>query len=462
MVTVILKGHDYYYGLQDVIRLFFPNLSENRDKGIITSDGPDITIISSLGEDGICRTFEEGERMQDFGAALPFKREIKKQLYRVLSKKTGKVLPWGSLTGIRPTCVALEGDTPDFLISDYDVRPDKADLAFRTARTENSILGKLPPEDLNIYLGIPFCPSRCYYCSFVSEEIRCHLGRLSDYIDALSKELSGIGPRINRKIDSFYMGGGTPTVMDDSLFGKLLEKIYSTLPITPDTEVTVEAGRPDTITEYKLDAMREKGITRICINPQTMNSDSLRKLNRRHTAEDVIRIYELARSKGFDNINMDLIAGLSCEPASELILSLKELLKLDPSNITIHTLYKKKRASITKAEVLSEDSGEVDYSLKNAYDLLNESGYIPYYMYRQKDTGHGLENVGFSKPGSECLYNVAMMTDKRDVLSFGAGGMSKRCFEGGRLERCSCIKDVLGYIDRADDMIIRKTEFFEI
>ena len=470
MLEIILKGHDNYYGIADVVRAFYIHPVEDKEHGrVYCEDAPDIRLISATGVDKTMCFSEDGSINIELPSVTePFAvgREVKRSVYKALAGITGRNMPWGCLTGIRPTIVAGEEDDPKSLSDKYFVREDKAGLAVETYHREAEVLKLIPENDLNIYVGIPFCPSRCEYCSFVSSDISHHMGRLTSYLDAVEDEIKTVGPVINRNIRTLYLGGGTPTVFSDNDYDRLIDIIYGNLRIGPDTEVTVEAGRPDTITQHKLLAMKAMGIRRICINPQTMNSNTLAKLNRRHTAEDTRKIYDLARRTGFDIINMDLIAGLKYESAEDLTKSLREIIDMAPENITIHTLYKKRRASISVKEVMSLGTDDVDLAVSRGYDMLRDAGYVPYYMYRQKDTGHGLENTGFCKPGTECLYNVAMMTDARDVLSFGAGGMSKRVFEQVgqkyRVERCPCIKDVIGYINSSHEMAERKMRFFDI
>ena len=470
MLEVILKGHDKYYGVSDVVRMFSGVPEELKDEGkVIAPEGPDAVLVNELLEDGRSVTYF-GDKAYEFkGELLEPGREIKRSLYMALSDISKKNLPWGCLTGIRPTLVACEEESPKALEEKYFVRPDKARLAFETSREEQRILSKVPEESLCIYVGIPFCPSRCEYCSFVSSDISCHMDRLVNYEAALEREIELISKQIKRPIASLYVGGGTPTVLEESEFASLLDSIYSNLKISSGAEVTVEAGRPDTITTGKLEAMRYHGITRICINPQTMRSETLLRLGRKHTAEDTVRVYNQACEMGFDLINMDLIAGLPYEEPEEHVESTKRLIELAPANITVHTLYKKRRAAMSRDTVMDKERTRdtLDECVAESYRLLMEAGYHPYYMYRQKDTGHGLENTGFAKGDTGSLYNVAMMSDCRDVLSFGAGGMSKRCFaqEGEmykhRVERCPTIKDALTYIARVDEMAEKKIAFFE-
>ena len=471
MFEVVLKGHDKFYGVSDVLRMFFGVPEEIKENSMVVApDGPDMRIVNELLPDGRSITYSEDRTYEFEGELLEPGREIKRSLYMALSDITSQEMPWGCLTGIRPTLVANEEDSADSLVEKYFVRPDKAELAFETSREEQRLLAKVPEDSLCIYVGIPFCPSRCEYCSFVSSDISCHMDRLVNYEAALEHEIKAVASKIKRNIAAVYVGGGTPTVLEEREFASLLDCIYSNLKITDGCEVTIEAGRPDTITDGKLLSMRDHGITRVCINPQTMRSDTLLRLGRKHTAEDVVNVYRKAAEMGLNMVNMDLIAGLPYENAEEHVESTRKLIELAPANITVHTLYKKRRARISREQVmdLNRSGGRLDECVAESYEVLRKAGYHPYYMYRQKDTGHGLENTGFAKGDTGSLYNVAMMSDARDVLSFGAGGMSKRCFkqEGElykhRVERCPTIKDALTYIERADEMSEKKIEFFEM
>ena len=471
MLEVILKGHDKFYLVSDVVRMFCGVPEELKEESkVIAPEGPDITLVNELFPDGRSVTHFNGRDYEFEGELLEPGREIRRSLYMALSDITSKNMPWGCLTGIRPTLVAWEEECAEDLMTKYFVRADKAKLAYETSREEQRLLSKVPENSLGVYVGVPFCPSRCEYCSFISSDISCHMDRLVNYEAALEREIKLMAPSIKRPLSSLYVGGGTPTVFEEREFAALLDAIYSNLKITPDCEVTVEAGRPDTITKGKLEAMRDHGITRICINPQTMKSETLLRLGRKHTAEDTVRVFRQACDMGFDLINMDLIAGLPYENAEEHVNSTKRLIELAPANITVHTLYKKRRAAMSREKVMDYEKsrGELDACVAESYRLLQEAGYRPYYMYRQKDTGHGLENTGFAKGDTGSIYNVAMMSDCRDVLSFGAGGMSKRCFkqEGElykhRVERCPTIKDALTYIERVDEMAEKKIEFFSM
>lgn len=448
MLKVVLVGHDNYYGLEDVLRLFYGQAREDRGNNLIICDGgPDTTIVSKA----------------DDASDLPVNRQVKRDLYKTVSELEGRTFPWGSLTGIRPTIVAREeGYDYRKLMSRYLVREDKAKLACKTAKLEAKI-SELASSRLNVYAGVPFCPGRCEYCSFIASDATKHLNRLTDYASAMIDEMKVIEPYISDTPGTIYMGGGTPTVFDEKDFARVIKTVGEVFKAGKDTEFTVEAGRPDTITEGKLASMREAGVNRICINPQTMRNETLLKLKRGHTAEDVIRAYKQARNAGFEVINMDLIAGLKYETADDFLVSVNRVLELDPENITIHTLYKKRRAGMSRDDVLNADGrGDIDRAVSDAYDLLMSRGYEPYYMYRQKDTELSLENTGFCKYDTYNIYNVAMMSSDCSVLSVGAGAMSKRAFPNGRFERCPNVKDVSLYMNSSKEMGQKKISFFDL
>ena len=448
MLKVILQGHDNYYGIGDVVRLFYGPCREDRENNSVLCDyGPDMTLISAADE----------------SSDLPVNRQVKRDLYANLSGITGVSVPWGCLTGIRPTVVAAE-ENYDYraLMDKYYVREDKARLACTCAKLEQ-VIAREAAKRLNVYTGVPFCPGRCAYCSFIAQDVTKHLDRLHDYANALILEMNTLAPYIAETPGTIYMGGGTPTVFDENDMSAVLSAMREAFRAGEGTEFTVEAGRPDTITEGKLRAMRDNGVGRICINPQTMRDETLKKINRAHTAADIVRTYEMARKMGFDVINMDLIAGLKYETADDFFESVKAVAALDPENITIHTLYKKRRAGMSRDDVLNADGrGDVDKAVRTAYEFLADKGYVPYYMYRQKDTELGLENTGFCKPGTHNVYNVAMMSYDSNVLSVGAGAMSKRAFEDGRYERCPNVKDVSLYMNEARECAQKKISFFDL
>lgn len=471
MIRVIMTGHQYEYPLCDVLRMFYGTASVSTESTNIleASCEEDLTIRSILNENGSVETISDEDATLYFTSKsndfqLPPNREVKRQLYAALSRWTGRSFPWGSLTGIRPTGVARELETPEEMSRRYFTRNDKARLAFETAANEDAVLLSTKENHVNVYIGIPFCPSRCSYCSFISQDATKHLKILPEYIDALLHEMELVLHSKDIIVDTVYMGGGTPTVFSESEFRRLCDGVFSFPAISGANEITVEAGRPDTITESKLLALREHGISRICINPQTLCNDTLERVGRRHTEKDFYAKYDLARKMGFHSINTDLIAGLPGETQNDFETTLRKIISLQPENITIHSLYKKRSARLTQDSYFALHAGEtdtLDAMLGFAADLLASNQYRPYYLYRQKDTMGGHENVGYERNGTPCVYNVAMMSDQRSVLSFGAGGMSKRAFPAHRVERCSCIKDPLEYVRKVEEMAMKKIAFFE-
>lgn len=467
MPIVRLEGHDYEYPVSDVLRMFFGHCTTVREGMIKAGPEDDDVIYSTLSESGV-RTWMKGDRArilpEEVRLDIPPNREVKRQLYLILSRYLGISFPWGSLTGIRPTQVAREERSIESLESKYFVRPDKARLAIETAIREDEILAGVPEDSLCMYIGIPFCRSRCSYCSFISADAAGHLSMLSDYSNAIIREMDDYFRARRPDISCLYIGGGTPTVFDDDLFEDFIHGVFRVLEKQDISEITVEAGRPDTITESKLRVLKEAGVTRICINPQTLSDRTLAEIGRNHTVRDFYRAYELALTFGFQTINTDLIAGLPNETAEDFINGIDTIIGMKPDNITVHTLSKKRKSELSRETILSaevRESERLDRMLNYSYSRLKERGYYPYYLYRQKDTAGGHENTGYSTTGHACAYNVAMMSDRRSVLAFGAGSVSKRLLPDGRLDRCQNVRNPQDYIMRAGEMAQKKEHFFE-
>ena len=450
----------------DVSLLFLGSNVRNEGNLICAEYDGDILIESSVHPDGIVTTSVPGTpimQTQDTAFDLPPNREIKRQLYRVLAAVIGRSFPWGSLTGIRPTQIAREVRDADDMSNFYDVRKDKARLAIETAETEDRILATTSEEDLFVYIGIPFCPGRCSYCSFTTQESRSDAGLLPEYLNAVLREVSGLSSKL-KNVRAVYFGGGTPTIMDEELLGSFVDGCLDLIGPDRSAEITVEAGRPDTLTPVKLETLSRAGVSRICVNPQSLSDRTLAAIGRKHTAEQFCNAFQAARKAGFHTINTDLIAGLPGESMEEFRFSVDRIIELLPENITVHALCKKRSADIKREEIFEgKDNGALaDDMVSYADSKIRAGGYFPYYLYKQKDTVGGLENTGFSKPGKECLYNVAMMSDLRNVLSFGAGGVSKRFFSSRRLERFDCVRNPKEYIERIDEILIGKRRFFEV
>ncbi len=466
MISVITQGHGSLFPAKDVSRLFFGPSVRCEGQSIFAEYAEDVVIESTVWPDGRVTTAVQGtsifEKSDDTQRLAP-NRELKRQLYRVFSAVTQKRFPWGSLTGIRPTLVAREVRDIDTLVRFYDVREDKAGLAYKTAEAEDRILSSTDEQDLFIYIGIPFCPGRCSYCSFITQESRASARLLSEYRDTVLKEIAGL-TGIMKNVRAVYFGGGTPTIMEDELLRDFVCEALDLICPDRNAEITVEAGRPDTLTESKTALLVDAGVGRICVNPQSLSDETLTRIGRHHTTEQFYRAFDIARKAGFSVVNTDLIAGLPGESLEKFRFSVDRIIELKPENITVHALCKKRTSNLTRAEVLDDTDRErvADQMVSYAAERLAETGYAPYYLYKQKDTVGGLENTGFSTVGKECVYNVAMMSDRRNVLAFGAGGVGKRVFPNGRLVRHDCLRNARDYILRIDEIIRGKKRFFEV
>ena len=396
------------------------------------------------------------------------RRLCKQTLYDLCKAITGIHPPWGSMTGVRPTHLMLEALTAGFspeeavrkLTEEFDVTPERARLLAEVAAEQR----KLPlPGDrwMDVYIGIPFCTTRCAYCSFSSGEIGDG-SLVPPYMAALAKEMKACADILResgRALRALYIGGGTPTALPEAAFAVLLENTVSLFPGA--AEYTVEAGRPDTLTRGKLRAIREAGISRISINPQTMNDRTLEVIGRAHTAQQVREAYALAREERIPHINMDVIAGLPGETGEDFARTMEEARKLHPESLTVHTLAIKRssRMSLEKHPLPDGDmtAGMVELGRETARDM----GMKPYYLYRQKYMAGNLENTGYALPGHACLYNVDIMEETSHILAMGAGGISKRIWpDEGHITRAPNVSSLHDYLERTDEMIRRKRDLF--
>lgn len=402
------------------------------------------------------------------------KNRFKKELYKILREYTGKELPWGNLTGIRPTKIAmgmLWEDKSDeqiglYMQEEHFVSPQKAGLAIEIARREKELLSLLHTKNgYSLYIGIPFCPTTCLYCSFTSFPFCAYEDMADLYIECLCREMEYVAKAYRGKIlDSIYIGGGTPTTLLPKQLKRLLSHLGKTFDLSKLLEFTVEAGRADSITEEKLSVLRDFGVTRISINPQTMKEETLKLIGRRHTPEQVKDAFYLARNMGFSNINMDLILGLPGEDAGDVSHTMDEIKKLEPDSLTVHSLAVK-RASRLKEWI---DENGIDYlnntdeTMSIAFVGAKAMGMDPYYLYRQKNMSGNFENVGYAKPGKYGVYNVLIMEEVQTVMALGAGSISKILLPGGRIERADNVKDVRLYIEKFDEMLKRKDRLFQL
>lgn len=399
--------------------------------------------------------------MSDLIIKRTIKRLAKRDLYRLLSRIHNIKLPYGSLTGVRPTKLFYDlndefSDAEAILIDEFDVSEEKARLISRVITGQKGIYN-VDTNKVDLFINIPFCASRCAYCSFISAEIGKNADLLDKYVEKLSIDITKALILLNqkqKKIRSVYVGGGTPTSLSDKHFAKLLNLISNTA-----QEMTVEAGRPDSITRGKLDIMKECGVSRISINPQTFSDKTLKLISRNHNTESIYMTFEVAREYYFD-INMDLIAMLPEEGLEDFVYSVNEAVRLRPENITIHTLALKKGSKL-KYEEYDNTMGEMAEQMINYADKkLSESGYLPYYMYRQKYMSGNLENTGYTLYGKQCVYNIDIMEETHSIVACGAGGISKFVV-GDRIERAANVKDIKVYLERFDEMMSRRERLFE-
>ena len=396
------------------------------------------------------------------------KKECKLSLYHDLCDYTGKTLPWGNLTGIRPTKLAMgmvaegkcDAEIVAWLKETHAVSDEKAYLSIDIARREKTILDRIHYEDgYSIYIGIPFCPTTCLYCSFTSYPIAAWRGRTGEYLQALFREIDFVAQAYKDKIlDTIYIGGGTPTTLAAEELDQLLQYIHDSFDFGHVTELTVEAGRADSITREKLEVLKKHGVTRISVNPQTMKDETLKYIGRQHTVEQVRDAFRLAREAGFDNINMDIILGLPGELEADVQNTIDEIVKLNPDSLTVHSLAVKRASRLSQ---WIEENGiatlrNTDSTMEIAQSGAHTLGMKPYYLYRQKNMSGNFENVGYAREGKYGIYNILIMEEKQSIVACGAGSVSKRVYPDGRIERSENVKDVALYIQKIDEMIERK------
>lgn len=399
------------------------------------------------------------------------KNKAKRFIYDSLAELTGYRPAWGTLTGVRPTKLANEMMSRDRLTYDqiadifhnvYYVSDEKTQLVLDTCRNQSFITGSPAGRTAGVYIGIPFCPTRCLYCSFTSNQ--ADESAMERYLEALLKEINAVGERMKQldiKPESVYIGGGTPTSLSAGALQRLLDKVIDSFDMSEVKEFCTEAGRPDTITAEKLAVMKAHGVDRISINPQSMNDSTLRLIGRSHCVEDIYEAFRIAAESGIEHINTDLIAGLPGEDHVMFMHTLDEVIRLAPDNITVHTLAVKRASRLREQDSDYHYSGgdEVGRMVSDAAATLRDNGYFPYYMYRQKHMTGNFENVSYAKKGTESVYNIRIMDEHQTIIALGAGGISKAYYDdGNRLERVPNVSNFEVYIQRIDEMIQRKDE----
>lgn len=441
---------------------------EAKDSAVSVEKQTDSNMSAPEGLEGWTLTTHSAGKA-DLSDHSSTKNVIKKLFYQMLVGRTGHELPWGSLTGIRPTKIALsrledgwkEDDIRRFMKETYMTSDEKINLSVEIAAREKRLMEPINYDSgYSLYVGIPFCPTTCLYCSFTSYPISKWKGRTGLYLEALFKELEYTAEKMKgRPLDTIYFGGGTPTSLPAEDIDAILCKLEQLFDTKNVLEFTVEAGRPDSITEEKLKVLASHGISRISINPQTMNQKTLDLIGRRHTVENVKEKFHMARELGFDNINMDLIMGLPGEDLDDVKHTLEEIEALKPDSLTVHSLAIKRAARLN---MFKEEYADLKISNTPEMIALSEAcarrmGMEPYYLYRQKNMAGNFENVGYSLPGKACLYNILIMEELATIVACGAGTTTKVVFPSeNRRERCENVKEVEQYISRIDEMIGRK------
>lgn len=487
-MRLTLIGHDYKYAVEQIMLMMYPD-----ERPDYTSDSyvrsaevrlhisqtyaTAVTKINtgSTVHRGMSRVRRDALTEKLISDRL-LQKIIKLSFYKAAVSETGKKPVWGALTGIRPgkivTSFLERGFTGkkalDTLRDEYLVSPRRGALCLDTAKAGLATKASLLDKDIALYIGIPFCPTRCHYCSFVSNSVEKSMKLIGPFLEALHKEIEALSEIVRKtglRIISVYIGGGTPTTLSAEQLDHLMGKLASSFNFAHIREYTVEAGRPDTVTKEKLDVILKNGADRISINPQTMSDSVLDAIGRRHTAEDVTLAVRAAREAGFKWINMDLIAGLPGDTAVGFNYSLESVLAMAPENITVHTLSLKKGTRIRLEGAELPDGNTVSAMLDQAEEALRGKGYVPYYLYRQKFMSGGFENVGWCLPGRESLYNILIMEELVTILALGGGGVTKLVDNrSGKIERIFNMKypyEYIAGIDRVNDSKARIAEYYK-
>lgn len=499
MITVSLNEANFEYDIHSLVKAFYGKedvkvfADKEKIKELEEEKTPlfhmEVSYISreESGETEdkirfeIWKTEAEGSKKQaetevsaDFSNRKETKNRLKQSLYQMLKEYTGQELPWGTLTGIRPTKIPMamleEGKSKEeirrYMKETYYASDIKTDLSIDIAERELELLKKIDYENgYSLYIGIPFCPSICLYCSFSSSPIGMWKDKVEEYLDALEKEIAYTAESCKDKVlNTIYIGGGTPTTLTAEQLDRLLTKVEESFDFSGLLEYTVEAGRPDSITREKLAVLRKHDISRISINPQTMKQETLDFIGRHHTVQQTVESFNMARELGFDNINMDLIVGLPEERIEDVRETMEQIKKLNPDNLTVHSLAIKRAA---KLRMFRDE--HADMHIYNSWETIDmtaeyakEMGMEPYYLYRQKNMAGNFENVGYATPGKAGIYNILIMEEKQSIMALGAGASTKYVLDHGkRIERVENVKDIKNYLERIDEMIDRKRKMEE-
>ena len=471
-MKLTLHGHDDRYAVEQLQMALFPEGTEGEAVSSLHRGKTFLTAATKITTNG--KTATAFRRLKAADESVRLRRRILQQSYYAAAVQLLDAEPaWGALAGVRPTKIStkhmLAGGTPksaEKLLKDvYYVTPERRKLAVDCSVSTVNAVNLLDETDVSLYIGIPFCPTRCSYCSFVSRTIGKRTELMEPYLQALYKEIAITGRLLKesgRCVRSIYIGGGTPTTLTCTQMAALLDTIRASFDLSRCLEFTVEGGRPDTLNEEKLRTIYEHGADRMSINPQTMENHVLRACGRPHNADDILRAYSEAEKAGFKAINMDLIAGLPEDTAEGFCRSLDTVISLNPANITVHTLALKKGADLFERRVSLPTAAEVTEMVDYANRQLRAAGYKPYYLYRQKYMSGSFENVGWSRNSLDCLYNIYMMEEIHTIISLGGGGMNKVNLPGGKIERFHNPKFPEQYIEMIDSVLQQKEELFSL
>lgn len=481
---LINKNNAYHYEMENLIRVFLPDvkiiraeeISEEEDYCLLALDVNRISITLSLSG----RTYNSqgrfclGCRPSDESIESYLERKMAVMLYDMLKEVTGYTPPWGILTGVRPAKLmtrlrASQGEEKavNYFINELKVSKDKTSLALMVSKNESPIIESSKPDSYSLYVSVPFCPTRCSYCSFISHSNESAKKLIPEYVEKLCEEIvetAGIAKELKLNLESVYIGGGTPTVLTASQLKRVTDTLSENFDMTDISEYTIEAGRPDSIDSDKLEVIKNCGCTRISINPQTFSDSVLKEIGRNHTSAETLEAFASAREKGFGNINMDLIAGLPTDTLESFEKTLNTAIGLGPENITVHTLALKRSSTIVTEGKATNSPTLTSEMLKLVQEKLTMAGYEPYYMYRQSKSLGNLENVGWAKKGYEGLYNIYMMEECHTILSVGAGAVIKlKSPHGSEIERIYNYKYPYEYIGNFQEILNRKqyiSEFY--
>lgn len=486
VMDLYLINHDMKYAVEQALLTLFPGQRPQYPEGAPQGDRAEISLHEGPARfTAVCRLYMGQERFEgrayaekngftdELARTRLLQRAVKLSFFRAALQSGVEPPVWGSLTGIRPGKLMsrlLEQGLSDKaalsrFIRENGVSPERAELCLHTAHAGLDCAAALRPEDVCLYVGIPFCPTRCGYCSFVSQSVQKSIRLIPKYLEALNFEIEATGELVRElglRPVSLYLGGGTPTTLSPEQLDRLFEKLEGAFDLSSLRETTVEAGRPDTITAEKLSVLKDRGVTRVSVNPQSMDDAVLEAIGRKHTAADVVSALDLVRRAGDFQVNMDLIAGLPKDTPEGFGRTLEAVLALEPENVTVHTLALKKGSEIMLGDVPRPPAEQVGKMLDMANSALFQEGFRPYYLYRQKYMSGGFENVGWQRGGTENIYNICIMEELCSIISMGGGASTKICAGNGRIERIFDPKYPQEYIEAIERVIQDKKRIKEL